>query len=707
MSQTAAPSLGRSRGLLALIVKANAPPPPENSWLFRAATQVAVLTGIFACASTGELSFSAALLAAMAVTAGMAFSAITRRHPWQWVKILLAVAVLLVFADFVTQLFAVAHTGELTSVEVPLSGLFIWVQVVHAFDVPARRDLLFSVAAAAALVTVAGAQAQSSDYLAFVVVWLVSSVVCMACSWRSMSGGEGHLRVPGLAAVTVLILAVAVVLEVVMPAPKTSQAIHLPSSLTSFLPLPTGTGLTEGGLGLTEPAKAGKPGTVGGFVGMAGPLDEALRGSLGNEVVFKVRADKPGYFLGLTYVNWNGQSWTNPSGCATRTLTGGSPFLIPTQAPAGGPLIGDYQAPGSASNVQTFYVKQPLPNLLFGTATPVEVYFPASKLAVGCDSSIRSTVAMTPGTVYTVVSADDEYTPAQLSKTPADVFSGNSVAKRVFKAELALPSPDPYGRVAALARSVVGKADPTSLVGVVEALENWIGAHTQYSLDIPPLLPGQDAVNTFLFGTRKGYCEQISTSLAVMLRTLGIPAREATGYVPGSFDPLSNLYTIEAKDAHAWVQVYFPGAGWQSFDPTAYVPLSAADPGAVLLSDIGHFAAGLPWLPIGLAGGAAIAVFGERQAVRRRRARPRSWAGRWALRLETAGRRAGLARSPTETLTEYSWRLSGTTSPGVSLQEAVELVNRAAYSGTEPSERQRGEADSALSSFLARLRRAT
>jgi transglutaminase-like putative cysteine protease len=438
---------------------------------------------------------------------------------------------------------------------------------------------------------------------------------------------------------------------------------------------------------------------------MAGPLDTALRGALGNEVVFKVRADRPGYFLGLTYINWDGQSWTNGP-CRAKALPGGSPFFVPVSPAAGGPAGSfPYASPGN-TNIQTFYVKQPLPNLLFATSTPYEVYFDARTLDVGCDNSIRSTVAMTPGTVYTVLSADDEFSPSQLSSVPADVFTGNGTYQRDFKPELQLPSPNPYARVTALARTIVAKAHPTSLVGIVEALENWIGHDTEYSLDIPPLAPGQDSVNTFLFVTKRGFCEQISTSLAVMLRSLGIPAREATGYVPGSFDPLSDLYTIQAKDAHAWVQVYFPGYGWQNFDPTAFVPLAPADPGAILLSDLGRFAAGLPWLPIGVVAGLGCAVYGEKRLVRRRRARPRTWAGRWALQLEAAGGRARLARAPTETLTEYSTRLAAAGSgPDLSLAAAVDLVNRSAYSGTEPSEAQRLEADSALSALRAKLGR--
>jgi len=697
-------------GLVEMVRRANAPQAPEHSLLFRCATLVAVLTGVFACTSVGELSVASALVAATAISVGMVFSAATRRRPWQWVKILLALAVIFVFGQFVSQVFGAARTGELSSIEVPLAGLFTWVQVVHAFDVPARRDLLFSVAAAAALVTVAAAQAVSGEFLAFVAVWLVTSMIALGCSWRSMSGGQGRLPAVGLLGATVIILVVAVMLELVLPPPRASQEITLPSSLTSYLALPSGGGLTQGSGNPTEPAQAGRPGGqigIGGFVGMDGPLDTADRGTLGNEVVMRVRADVPGYFLGLTYSSWDGQSWTNPKAYPVTEEDTGSPFQVPTTPDGGGtPVVRSSLDLGGQPNVQTFYVLQPLPNVLFATSVPTQIYFPDHSLVFGCDNSVRSTVAMTPGTVYTVISQDTEVTPSELRDVPASVFD-SPYLRRTFAADLELPSPNPYARVRALAHSIVAKAHSTTLVGEIQALETWIGAHSEYSTNIPPLLPGQDAVNQFLFGSRVGYCEQISTALAVMLRSLGVPSREATGYVPGPFDPLSDLYEIQAKDAHAWVQVFFPGQGWQSFDPTAYVPLAPADPGAVLLSDLGHLLAGLPWLPIGSAGGLAAAVFARRYVIRRRRALPPTWAGRLALRLERAGARSGIARQPAETLTEYSGRLSQATHAvrADDLRRVVEVISAAAYAGREPSADERASAEATVNSLRSALGR--
>ena len=147
-----------------------------------------------------------------------------------------------------------------------------------------------------------------------------------------------------------------------------------------------------------------------------------------------------------------------------------------------------------------------------------------------------------------------------------------------------------------------------------------MGTHTRYTLDIPPLRPARTRSTQFLFGSRRGYCEQISTSLAVMLRTLGIPAREATGYVPGPYDPLTDLYDVQAQDAHAWVQVWFPGYGWQSFDPTAVVPLANPQPGLGPRPRRRASASARSRAP-GVAGVAAVGLVVL--VVRRRRRRPR------------------------------------------------------------------------------------
>jgi transglutaminase-like putative cysteine protease len=87
----------------------------------------------------------------------------------------------------------------------------------------------------------------------------------------------------------------------------------------------------------------------------------------------------------------------------------------------------------------------------------------------------------------------------------------------------------------------------------------------------------------FLTKAKEGYCEQFAASMAVMARVLGIPARVAIGF--GIGDQIGNQYRITTKEAHAWVEIYFPGSGWVAFEPTpragvTQVP-SYATPGAL------------------------------------------------------------------------------------------------------------------------------
>jgi transglutaminase-like putative cysteine protease len=83
---------------------------------------------------------------------------------------------------------------------------------------------------------------------------------------------------------------------------------------------------------------------------------------------------------------------------------------------------------------------------------------------------------------------------------------------------------------------------------------------------------GDDYVAQFLFDTKRGYCDNFSTSMAVLLRTLGIPTRWVKGYTYGEYKQLGEnsqrIYEVTNNNAHSWVEVYFPGSGWLAFEPT-------------------------------------------------------------------------------------------------------------------------------------------
>jgi hypothetical protein len=97
----------------------------------------------------------------------------------------------------------------------------------------------------------------------------------------------------------------------------------------------------------------------------------------------------------------------------------------------------------------------------------------------------------------------------------------------------------------------------------------------------------QIPLNAFLFRDRFGYCQQFSGAMTLMLRMAGIPARVAAGFAPGSLNRDTSEYRVRDLDAHSWVEVYFNGIGWVSFDPTP-----AAAPAQTQEADLNVSAAG-------------------------------------------------------------------------------------------------------------------
>jgi len=510
--------------------------------------------------------------------------------------------------------------------------------------------------------------------------------------WQSMAGSNSvpwfTLGVTGLAVVVV-----AFVLVAFLPAPKVSTSLIFPSSSANSSPVDSPSNLTDGSASL--PAHAASPTGrtgVGGFLGFAKSLDTGARASLGNQVVLRVRASRPSFWVGETYDDWNGQSWIQAADPASGNSDGnrghltkldfGSPFEIPLQPDQEAPLV------DGTTDVQTFYLAQTGPNLVFHADNAQRVYIQSRSLFLTGDGTIVSASSMGAGTVYTVVSNDITATPAELRQStvpqpsttvPAVDLLSNIETKRY------LQLPHAYPRVKALAEHITaGIVGPgPSTYDKVTALESWMARNIRYTTDIPPLAPGADAVTSFLFGSRQGYCEQISTATVVMLRTLGIPARETVGYVPGSYNPITDLFDVEAKDAHAWVQVWFPGYGWQNFDPTAVVPLANPSPGSVLAHSTERVLAHLPWIPIGLV---VLIVVVLAVARRRRRLRPPTWAHQVAADLERGGTRRGRRRRGDETLSAYGERLAAVEPVlGDGLLQATTLVERWSYGGIEPS----------------------
>ena len=103
--------------------------------------------------------------------------------------------------------------------------------------------------------------------------------------------------------------------------------------------------------------------------------------------------------------------------------------------------------------------------------------------------------------------------------------------------------------------------------GAAVAIETWLRETGGFVYDQSPTQPaGPPPLADFIDEGRRGYCQHFAGAMALMLRFLGIPARVAAGFTSGKYE--NGGWTVTDHDAHAWVEVWFPGYGWLAFDPT-------------------------------------------------------------------------------------------------------------------------------------------
>ncbi len=170
---------------------------------------------------------------------------------------------------------------------------------------------------------------------------------------------------------------------------------------------------------------------------------------------------------------------------------------------------------------------------------------------------------------------------AKLRAAPADY------SREITETYLQLP-PRLDPRIPELARQIAKNAKTPFDMALV--MESYLRDRFTYTLNLSGK-PGDDPLAHFLFETRAGHCEYFASAMTIMLRTLGIPAREVNGFLPGEYNDLGGDYIVRASDAHSWVEVYFPGNEWQVFDPTPAAPENAGN----FLTRLGQYA---DWLQI-------------------------------------------------------------------------------------------------------------
>jgi transglutaminase-like putative cysteine protease len=134
---------------------------------------------------------------------------------------------------------------------------------------------------------------------------------------------------------------------------------------------------------------------------------------------------------------------------------------------------------------------------------------------------------------------------------------------------LGLPDRVPE-RVYALARELT--ATSATPFDQAVAIETYLRKNFEYTLDLPAPPVDVEIADYFLFELKRGYCDYYATSMAVLARAVGLPARVVTGYASGNYDSRTAEYIVREADAHSWAEIYFPGIGWIEFEPTSNQP---------------------------------------------------------------------------------------------------------------------------------------
>lgn len=135
--------------------------------------------------------------------------------------------------------------------------------------------------------------------------------------------------------------------------------------------------------------------------------------------------------------------------------------------------------------------------------------------------------------------------------------------------DLSLPDDDSNARTVALGRQLAARyaGDPAAIVR--DMLRRFREEPFEYTMQPPRL--ADNAVDEFLFATRKGFCEHYASAFTVVMRAAGIPARVVTGYQGGEYNPYGGYVLVRQSDAHAWSEVWMEDRGWLRVDPTAAV----------------------------------------------------------------------------------------------------------------------------------------
>jgi transglutaminase-like putative cysteine protease len=535
----------------------------EDSVLFRALVSITVAIGISSTVLVAEDGLSMSIITIVLSLVGSYVSYIRRRSKNWWIKLIISLSMLVTFANFL-----IDASSNPYDTRIPLANLLIWLQVLHSFDLPRRRDVNYSLLTAIILISVTATISRDMTFGIFLFSFIVFGLLSLLYNNLSehkitklelSKKSSFKIAFPALL-ITFIGMGISFI---VMPRNQPLRVKTLPISLK--LPeMPNFKGEVR-----SKTTKEVKQEMVNGkkvlkikrnfnenaYYGFSTELDLNFRGKLSDEIIMKVRSAEARHWRGMAFDIYDGKTWKMLLPDETKKIWSNIP---PIYIRMNDVLPKDLTPKHEL--VQTFYIEKEQSNLVFSANYPDELYFPSNYVMVDLYNSLRSPVELQEGLTYSVISRVPDFNPQKLRET------FKSVPKEMNAPENFLQVPPISDRVINLVKTLT--KDKTNNFDKLIAIQNHLMSTYKYKLDIPEFPENAETIDYFLFKQKEGYCEHFASSMAVMGRIAGVPTRLTTGFTSGEFNRITGYYEVKSSDAHAWIEAYFPYYGWVPFDPT-------------------------------------------------------------------------------------------------------------------------------------------
>ncbi|HEY6271823.1 MAG TPA: DUF3488 and transglutaminase-like domain-containing protein [Terriglobales bacterium] len=535
---------------LRVVTSADAPRATSVERFFQWALYLLLLTGFAALIGTGKMDVPslALVIPALLLRAYFLLMRMTIVLPERWTSIL----TVFYFAFYALDYFYLSRSFLSATVHMVLFSL-----VIKIFSVRRDRDLLYLIVLSFLMVLSAAVLTVDTMFLVTFALFILAAMAAfigleMRRSERQAiaagtlpSEGRGFYRpLAGAAAVMgVLTLVGAALIFFVLPRLNTTGYLRdfgmQSAMLTGF-----SSEVSLGGIGQIQQSQA----VVMHIQVLSGKLPDDPK------------------WRGIALANFDGRRWWNGLEVPAVRGVNNSPLDLNQASPR---AFYSPAAPAAVPSLRYRVIMEPGSlNMFFLAPVPLKLNGDYRIVEINPDGSVLTQRGgdAEGGQAITVYSAEADV------RDPVPLVLHSSAHDYPPRVSMYLQLPRIDSRVRDLARQVT--ASSTSNYARARAVELYLKTNYGYTLQLPGLKT-PDQLAYFLFERKKGHCEYFATSMAIMLRTLNIPARVVNGFRGGEYNDVTGNYIVRESDAHSWVEVYFPEFGWMTFDPTPTSPSPA------------------------------------------------------------------------------------------------------------------------------------